>query len=707
MKIKQTTLALAIAALAQGAMAQQAIEEITVTAQKRSQSLQDVGIAVSAFGSEQLKELGTSQPVELSAQTPNLTTKNAAGNTAPIFAIRGISLNDFASNGTQPVGVYVDEVYLSNNSQLSFQMFDTERVEVLKGPQGTLYGRNTTAGAVNFISRKPTEDFEANLEATIGDYDLYKTEGYISGEITEGLSGRFSAAIERQGEGFYKNEATGKDQGKTDRKAWRGLLSWDASDNVNVLFNLHGGTDNSENIYYKFLSTVPGGVQSAIDALNAAPKSNDIHNGFFNTSPDIDNEAYGGSATINWEINDTLSLASISAYDEMDYSREEEYDSTLVPQASENTYTGDLKQYSQEFRLLGGNDSWNWILGAFYGKDELEEHDRYNTTNHPIFFGLTLLEDYKQDTTSAAIYTHNEIQLNDELKLTVGLRYTDEERTFDGGSSSLGFGLPSAVVKHKITSDEVTGRLGLDYFVNDDLLIYGNYSRGYKSGGVSGLFAFVAEEKDPYEPEYVDAYEVGFKSTLADGSLQLNGAAFFYKYTDLQRAGFINGNFNVYNIDESEIKGVELDLWWRPAEGLDIKLGMGYLDSEVTKSTLPNVSEGNTLANAPELQLSTMVGYEWELNNELYAKVVVDASWQDDVSYTSADDSNKLQQQDAYSLVNGRIIIGSNANDWTLSLWGKNLGDKEYFSEIYNDDGIVPGFAGAPRTFGLTASKNW
>src|ERR1700686_4459971 len=204
--------------------AQDTLTEIVVTAQKREQNLQDVPVAVDAFSGAALQAAGAVQPGDLAAMTPNLSTKNAVGNTMPIFTLRGIGLNDFATNGTQPVGVYLDEVYLANNSQLSFQMMDMQKVEVLKGPQGTLYGRNTTAGAVNFITNKPSTTFDAGASVTGGEGDLLGNEAYIIGALGEHLSGRLSVSGERQFKGFFVNDATGQNWGQSRRANWRGQL---------------------------------------------------------------------------------------------------------------------------------------------------------------------------------------------------------------------------------------------------------------------------------------------------------------------------------------------------------------------------------------------------------------------------------------------------------------------------------------------------
>ena len=679
------------------AYGQSTLEEIVVTAQKRAQSLQDVSVSVSAFTGDEIEEQGVIQPKDIALQTPNLLIKNAVGNTAPIFSIRGISLNDFATNGTQPVGVYVDEVYLPNNSQLSFQLFDVERVEVLKGPQGTLYGRNTAAGAVNFISNKPTDEFAAGVSATLGDYELFSLDTYVNGQLADNVSGRFSFSGERQGEGFFTNIATDEDHGETDRFGWRAQLLWNASESVTALLNVHGGRDRSDNWYYSLIAN-ESGLPAGEAIIAADPVDGDIFSGAFNSTPLIDNDSIGATLSVDWE-RENFSIKSISSYEKLDYERQEDFDSTVLS-AGNNSYVGDLETYSQEIRLSSnGGERWDWIVGAFYGVDELIENDVFNEVDHPFFEGLILNESYVQETTSFALYNHNEFTLNDQWKLTAGIRFTDEERSFVGGT--IGF----AEVDDEIDASEVTGKLGIDWNVGEDTLLYANYSRGYKTGGFTGFFTFVPEEKAPYNPEFIDAYEIGVKSTFADNTVRINGAAFVYEYTDLQAFAGVDGFFRIFNVDEAEITGAEFDLWWLPTNNLDIKIGLSLLDTEVTRSQLPDVAVGNSLANAPELQFNMAFNYGWELANGGLLKAVFGASYQDDVNFSITENPNQIQE--SYWLTNARLTYAATDERWSLSIWGKNLGDEEYFGEIFSDGALAVGFPAAPRTFGATLKFEW
>lgn len=672
------------------------IEEIVVTVQKREQNLQEVAVAVTAFTGLDLLDQGITQAKDIASQTPNLLTKNAVGNTAPIFSIRGVSLNDFATNGTQPVGVYVDEVYLVNNSQLSFQVFDVERVEALKGPQGTLYGRNTTAGAVNFISKRPTDDFDANVTLTVGNYETFNVEGAISGSLGENLSGRFSFASENWGQGFFTNTVSNDDHGAVERLGWRGQLQWDTPA-ATWLLKMHGGRDASDNWYYSLLANESGLPEGDL-IVAADPVDGDIYRGAFNSYPKIENESSGVSLTVDWD-RDGFSIRSISAYEALDYGRQEDFDSTTFS-AGNNDYSGELTTYSQELRITStGERDWDWIVGAFYGADELSEVDVFDETDHPFFLGLVLDEIYNQETTTLAIYNHNEIHLTDTWTATAGMRLTDEERTFDGGT--IGF----AEVNNTVSYSELTGRLGLDYSFADNAMGYVSYARGYKTGGFTGFFVFDPAEKDPYNPEFINAYEVGFKSDLANRLLRLNGAAFRYDYEDLQAFAGVDGFFRIFNVESVRVTGAEFDAWWVPAESLDIKVGIGLLNTEVTKSSLPDVAVGNRLGNAPELQFNTSISYEKPIDNGNILRASLSTSFQDDVNYSITGNPNQIQA--AYWLTNARLSIVLAHGRWSVSIWGKNLGNEEYFGEIFSDGALAVGFPAARRTVGLTASLGW
>lgn len=703
------------------------LAEIVVTAQKREQNLQDVPVAVTALTGAQLSDAGAVEPLSLAELTPNLTAKNAVGNTAPIFALRGIGLNDFATNGTQPVGVYLDEVYLANNSQLSFQLMDMDRVEVLKGPQGTLYGRNTTAGAISFITHKPTDQFDSSVSVTAGEWDLFRAEGYVNGPISDTLSARFSFSAERQFKGYFVNDATGDSWGQSRRAAWRGQLLWNLGD-THVLVNYHGGIDKSDDWYYKWIAeAVPGQtpVSTADEALAAQQNPNIYHGTHtFSPQPFINNLANGITVNADRDYG-FATLKSVTGLEDLEYNRSEDYGSIPVPDGW-NTYAGHLLEYSEELRLTSqGNAAWSWIVGAFFGHDRLRENDLYNELNNPVYYTYLFGENYVQTTNSAALFTHNDIRLTDAMRLTLGLRYTDERKHYVGGTTPMGGDhdsnvffpngtvcVTSCVVDTTVHYREPTGKVGLDYRIGD-VLLYASASRGYKSGGVTGFYVTDVGAKAPYKPEFINAYETGFKSSWAGNTLRLNGALFYYDYKDLQAFGVVGNEFRIFNITKSRVEGAELEASWLPFKGFEWNLGLGLLNTKVLESDIQTISPsgapvgivGNRLGNAPNLELDSGMTYHWSVSNSLVASAGFDLNWRGGTFYYVQGDPRQFEP--AYVLIDPRLTLSDQDEVWKITLWAKNVSNKQYFAEIFNDGGSVVGFPAAPRQVGVTFSYHW
>lgn len=702
------------------------LEEVVVTAQKRAQSLNDVGIAVTAFTGSDIAELGMEQPSDLAAQTPNLTVKNASGSTAPVFTVRGVGLNAFVSNVNPSVAVYLDEVYQVNTSMMSFGLFDLERVEVLKGPQGTLFGRNTTGGAVSFVAQKPSEEFEAYVTVGIGDYDLYTLEGAVGGSLSDALSGRLSVSSTQQNEGFFTNRVTGNDHGQVDRQAWRAQLMWEPTNSFSALLNVHGGSDQSDQwmLVHRGMRgaggnpCAAGAGSSCYDALGYRDNDGDFYKGDYNLEPKIDNEGTGATLTVNWDLG-AMTLTSVTNQENFEYFRDEEFDAspnTLV----HTNYDGDVEQFSQELRVTSNDwDDVTVIAGIFYSNDTLDEKDFYNLNNNPLF-ATSYDVDFEQETTTMAAFIHTEWQLSDEFKLTVGARVTDEEVTFDGGTTDLfpltsglgAFGLTGGTLNDKtISVTEPTGKIALDWTPNGDWLFYTSYSRGFKSGGFNGSFALAEEEVGPFDEETLDAYELGFKATLADNRVQINGAVYYYDYQDLQifDTDVNTSAFLLANAGNAEVLGFELEGRWLATEALDIRIGLGFSDTEIIEyaTNLGTDAEGNRLANTPEWTVNSVITYQWQLTNELGLRASVDLNWQDDVYFSVANDP--CAAEDSYLITNASLVLSPEDEQWQVRAWVKNVTEEEYFTEqfIAGPSGLASGTVGAPRTFGMELTYRW
>jgi iron complex outermembrane receptor protein len=684
------------------------LENVVVTAQKRKERLQDVPISVDAFSGRDLRQKDVTQPVNLASEVPNLTTKNAVGDTAPIFSLRGISLNDFATNGTQPVGVYIDEVYLPNNSQLGFQLMDVERVEVLKGPQGTLYGRNTTAGAVSFITNKPTQTFAAGVDATVGDYGRISTDAFVNGPLTPRLSARLSFSGERQFDGYFVNDLTGKDWGQTRRVAGRAQLLYEADD-TSILLNLHGGIDRSDDWYYKYIadaSGLPLGQQLQAIARSENP---DIFHGVhsFQPQPFINNQDDGATLTIQHDFAGA-SLKSITAGEDMLYQRSEDYGSVPAPNGW-NRYGGHLGTASEELRLTStGAGWWKWIVGAYAGFDRLNESDIYNELSNPIYQGYIFNERYTQNTSSLALFTNTSFELLPGLHLTLGGRYTYEVRHYVGGTyvlqrdPALAFDSCPCTVNTRLTYNVPTGKAGLDYKFHDTL-VYASASTGYKAGGVTGFYVTDTGAKKPYMPEFVNAYEIGEKTDLLHNTLRLNASLFYYDYRDLQAFGVISNEFRIFNVSRTRVDGSEIEADWLPVDALQITSGLGLLETRVEQSNVGGVNVGNSLGNAPKIEWDNTVTYRYRLSDTLTASAILQANYRGSTYYYVQ--NTPLQRQEGYWLFNPRLMLST--PKWSASAFVENAGNRHYYREIFNDGGSIIGFPAPPLTFGFSASYRW
>ncbi len=718
--------------------AQETLEEVIVTAQKKEQNLQDVGISVNAFTSEDIAEMRIETAKDIGKNTPNVDIKasNSFGN--PVVSIRGVGLNDFSSNGTPAAGVYVDEVYLSSTAMMSSQLFDLERIEVLKGPQGTLYGRNTPAGAINFVTRKPTQEFDSYVTATVGNYKHYELEAAVGGGLSDSLSGRISAKTIQQKGGYWNSSIFGE-HGEMDVFTIRGQLLWDINDDADLLLMVHGDKDRSDSPLWEWngsfnaslfdpaftglCDTVAAGrVKPNIgctDIYGYSDQNEDPFEGDWRIPAYIESDGKGGRATLNWEIDDML-FTSITAVEKLDRFADDG-DTVGNPDTTQfNTIVDtNIDQFSQELRLSGGTDLFDWIVGGFYGKDEVSDH---LTVNTPDLFGaladLNPLDTlYDQETTVKALYAHTEWHVSDAVTLIGGLRYNDEQVKFAGCTYatfvSTGDVLCLTPQDDKISFKKTLWKTGINWSPADNYMVYASIGNGFKSGGFFGGTALDPEAVLPYGPEDLIAYEAGVKSRLAGNKLQLNASVFYYDYRDIQQfTEVVVGGLQITKLsnipNKSTVKGLDLELWWLPVDGLDIRFGLGLLDTKLGDFTNEGtLYSGNKLANAPDVSSNISGRYEWGVSSGLVMSAMAAVSYSDSVFKSAT--NNALFLSDSYTLVDGRLAIQNESRTWELALWGKNLGDEQNVQEAFGDAslGTLTRSYNAPRTYGLTYSYFW
>ncbi len=713
------------------AAAQAGLEEIIVTAQKREQSLQDVGIAVTAFSDKQIRELGFTDSTDVVAMTPGLvyTTPNAESSVINFF-LRGVGLNDFADANENPVAVYVDEVYRPASGGLSFQLFDLQRVEVLRGPQGTLFGRNTTGGLVHFISKRPTDELDGYIDLTYGSYNQIKAEAAIGGPLGDTFSARLSAAMDKY-DGWTENRFSGTpdapDYNEGDSRAARLQLQWEPSDALRFLLSGNYSDNEAAVGAWQHQATtrdangdsVPLGPDEnslgvdcdpATDGIQGRPAPGTDCFGYRDTDGDpwegdydrngrVETEASGGSLKIDWDVGD-VTITSITASQKVERLQEEDTEASPAP-LIQPTFGAETKTFTQELRAAGGSDTFRWLLGAFYFDNEVDGHYLLDLTNLGfVFFDAV----YTQNSESIAGFGQLEFDLSDQFTVIAGARWANDEKDLDylnvdtsgfftdivGLPTNVAFDFDQASVGDLAEHDEDSwsGKLELDFKPSDDLLLYASVSRGTKPAGFNVgfldqtfIFASNTVETIPFGEETLTSYEVGLKSTWGEGRTRFNAAAFYYDYEDFQTFRFELLNQIIFNTD-AEVTGGELELQTSPAEGWDIGLGLAILDAKAKDIPSPSgVLREREMVAAPDVAANASVRYEWPM---LGGRTAIQATvtYQDDIYY---DIQNvPVSFEDGYAVGNLRLSYANDASPWEIVAFVDNITEEEYL--VYTFD---------------------
>lgn len=756
----------------------QALEEILVTAQRRAESLQDVPISIAAVTADDLRTYRFRDPAELAEQVANLTAQPSAGAGIPIFGLRGVSMTDWSLNQASPIAAYVDEVYKGNPAFLAVPIFDLERIEVLRGPQGTLWGKNTTGGAVNFISKKPVFENEAYITAGVGNFSRYEAEAAVNVALSETLAVRLAGTY-AEADGWYENVTPGVDDAfSVDEQGLRLSVLWQAQENLEVILRASTGKSEPVTFANKFIEEAQPtyfGAYSLFNAFGGTPLGDPTHAGldWFEHSSDSDEkrllETDSLSATINWQLSERFTLTSISAWDSGEIYSPDNSDA-VVNQTIIANYTSDADQVTQELRLTSNLDGpFNFVTGLYYAGDELDTQNRIGlfmdidfnldgavdaadcTDPTSIAFGLppsdagaatealfnslgfslgdfaTLgcfaANSFEQERTSYAAFFDGSYDLTESLKLRFGVRYTDDETELRGFNAhfATGDGTPfiptindgsfdplAAAPDRAFSDTEVTGRIGLDYTLASGALLYASFSQGYRAGSFNAQAYYAPGELNAVDPEYLDSWEVGFKSSLWDNRLRLNGSAFYYQYENQQFLDFDAATQiqTLTNVDESTIVGLELELAAQLTPALYLQFGLGMLDAEIDEGVLNGMDiSGSQSPMAPDLNFNASLDWTLYEGEAGALSLNLNGTYQDETIYFigrgAADD---------YSLLNARLSYTARDAKWRASLWTRNLTDEEYNTSFYNglvDVGVVAGFVGPPRTYGAELSYSF
>tara|TARA_R110001599_G_scaffold183999_1_gene377456 strand:- start:9145 stop:11412 length:2268 start_codon:yes stop_codon:yes gene_type:complete len=724
------------------------LEEVVVTATKRAQSTQDLGVSVAAIGGDDIQKQALVDSGELLQAVTNLDFRRSAGSTNANIFVRGVGTTGVGFNVQSGVGVYFDEVVLNSPVVNVSQLFDLERVEVIRGPQNTLYGRNTTGGAINFISNKPEVGGETNgyVNASYGRFNEINLEGAVGGPIGDKAAYRF-AAQSQQRDGIRTNLFDGRDNVERDKTAVRAQLAFEPTETVSVNMKAHVERIRSDNFRLKNA----GGQDPQNPAQPCATPyvlgSCADANGFVDTAdwdsfnqdmirPMNDVDAMGASAQVIMDF-EAFTLTSITAYEENEQLLSEDTDAS--PAHDFHFFLeSQADQVSQELRLTSAAEGdLRWILGA-YGFWETKSGTTGPTFATPM--GIMLVRSEAEfDNTSYSAYGEVQLDVSEKLTLIAGGRVGYDQ--IEGSSVALfaaeaqlpglDIATPSAtggplpdfnallaageangarVVRVGGPADpgadindtswtEWGGKLGAEYRATDDVLIYGSWSRGYKAGVFPNApMAIALGQGDvPNEPEFVVTYEAGIKSEFADGKARLNGAVFYSDYTDQQVSQFIFGEFTVLSVD-SEITGAEVDFNWQPSEGLRIDAGIAFLDTEITKS-LDETQVGNELIYAPDVSGRLSATQEWAMPQGAVLGIAGEVRYTGNRFFNLA---NEVEEE-AYTVFNAQTYYEfGDDGKFRLSLWGKNLTDEEYIDNRSIDSAYHALFISDPRTYGVT-----
>ena len=725
--------------------------DIVVTAQRREQRLQDVGIAITALPGTELRQLNIANATDLTRAVPTLKM-NAYSSAQVVFNIRGVSQNDYGDQQEPPVAVYQDDSYSSSINLASFPTFDLGRVEVLRGPQGTLFGRNATGGAVQFISNQPSKDFGGYASVTVGSYGQLITEGAITGPITDTLQFRL-AGIRDRDKGYIENINPGMPaRGANNHWALRGILAWQPTPTLSAklslrymraprerqagLYSLVASCPNAQfqgevlapNDSCAYWGSGPGetGAGYRNDAINPA-RGGDPYKTAATDPSYVDRKVFGATLRLEANLAAGLDLVSITDYQHGDKFYVEDGDSS--PADGVFFYQGSkLDQGSEEVRLqahLGANEL---TVGA-YG---LIVDGHYTGKYADLFYGYDPLVAFSQKTTSFAFFAQDEWKLSDKIKLIGGLRYWHDSRrgsyfgsepstgvsiTFNPSQVSYGsFGVtqPSTGVlttpaNATPTFSGVTARAEIDYKPIDQILLYASYNRGSKSGGFTFStgtpfpgFEVATLNGIPYRPEVLDAYEIGAKTTLMPGTT-LNVAAFYYNYHDYQAFAQYGAVQTVVNLP-AKSEGIEAELATRPVRGLTLQLSGSVLHTEVHNVELPDLASFVThnLPQAPGFSGNALVRYEFALAG---GKASLQADFQHSDKFCFTVLCAPVEREGAYNVTNARIGYTGPNDTWEIAAFVNNIFAEKYRVYGYDNtlfDGTVAGVYAKPRTWGVT-----
>jgi iron complex outermembrane receptor protein len=718
--------ALAAAALAAGtAQGQEAgqLEELIVTATRHAENIQEVPISVSALEGERMDALfqGGDDIRALATRVPSLYAESSNGRISPRFYIRGLGNTDFDLAASQPVSIVVDEVVLENVVLKSSPLFDIERVEVLRGPQGTLFGRNTPAGIVKFDTKKPSQDFDADISLSYGELDSTSVQGAIGGGLTDTVSARVAVLYQSRGDWIDNTFADESDaMGGFDEVAWRGQLLLEPSDSFSALLNIHG-RDND-------------GTSSIFRANVLGPGSDDFNSNYDRDSVSYDwdgqvrnnpqsAEGLGGSVRLDFGFDEDTTLTSITAYETTDSKSLGDIDggSTaigLCPCTTQDA-VDDLKQFTQELRIASqATEDLFWQAGVYYFDSEFSVITttfirNFLTPDPNDFFAPTTVT---HENTAWAVFGHLSYDLTEALNISGGLRYTDDDKDMTATNPPI-----FPIDPQNVSDDQVSGDISVLYRVSNLFNIYGRYARGFRAPTIQGRDVAFFAAPSVADSETIDSIEAGFKSDLADNRVRLNGSVFYYEVKDMQLSAIGGaGNLNqVLNADQGTGVGFDLDGEVLVTDRLLLTAGFSYNDTEIEDSQLVvapcgsglctvldplngdgfAIVDGNPFPQAPEYIATVTARYGLPVGDAGEFFVYTDWAFQGDTNFFIYE-ATEFKSSDTYE---GGLRIGYSHDDgrWEVAVFGRNITDEENVKGAIDFNNLT-GFDNEPRVVGVS-----
>lgn len=732
--------------LAQGAGV---LEEIVVTAQKREETLQEVPLAISVFSGKSLEQDSISNLQDIGSQTPGLVF-SAFSVGQPEISIRGISSKEDGASANDSTVVSVDDIYIATRTAQVFDIFDLERVEVVRGPQATLYGKNSIGGTINFVTLKPSQEKIARIQQSAGNHERFDTGVLLSGPLTENLAAKISVSRRDHG-GWLHNLLNGEEQGGIETYAWRTQAVWTPTSDLEFVATFDGANDDLGQSNREPIGSA-GPLHNCPCAANpiavneALGGAGNAFNTLAETEGFTDREVYGISLKTSWDFSDWASIVAISSFRHSNFDWLEDSEG-LPPTAHVDLRAPDLailagpagsgfsfdvndaakeraNQFTQELRLVSSKDErFRWIGGFFYSLEHINRTETFSFTALGVGPDNSVERSIQQnETESVAVYGQAQYDVFDQLTATLGLRYSYEKKDASVGAERLspnnvaalllggapfpdidGDGVRDGLVDTQASFNNLSWRVALNYAFTDDISLYMNIATGFKSGGFSGSPSSLAVATTKFDEEEATSFEFGLKSRLLDDRVMLNVTGFFVDYTDLQVTRFFQpvgaafGEFITENAGEADISGIEIEYAAVPTDWLEIGGNYAYLDATFSDfQGSPSIAADGTILdsgvfNGKRLRLApknTTSGYVM-LSHNLSSGGFLNGKFK--VRYQDKmffdPDNNPTNTSPAHTLLDVWAAYTTPDSKWEFKLWAKNLTDKEYVTHGFTQRG--------------------